>query len=200
MEEKYFSQRSLFTFLTAAAMLLAAAISLSAQSNENPMKMLRSFSPDTNEPAWAAQNDGVMGGVSTGGARIVAETLHFTGELSLENNGGFAQIYSPTIQSDLTAFSAVRLRVKGDGRSYQFRLATDDRFRGSRIAYWADFETEKDQWTEVALPLDAFRPSHHGRELSGPPLDRSSVREIAFLLGDGVPGRFALTVDWIGLE
>lgn len=93
-----------------------------------------------------------------------------------------------------------RLRVKGDGRSYQFRLATDDRFRGSRIAYRADFKTEKDEWTEVALPLDAFRPSHHGRELSGPPLDRSSVRKLAFLLGDGVPGPFALTVDWIGLE
>ena len=164
------------------------------------MEIIRNFSLDAEEPAWAAQNDGVMGGVSTGQASIIEAKLLFAGELSLENNGGFAQIYSPTDRSDFSAFSAVRLRVKGDGRSYQFRLATDDRFRGSRIAYRAEFETKKDQWSEVSIPLDSFRPSHHGRQLSGPPLDLHSVRQIAFLVGDGVAGPFALEVDWIGLE
>jgi len=164
------------------------------------MEILRNFNSPNEEPAWAAQNDGVMGGVSTGRASIVEAKLLFTGELSLENNGGFAQIYSPTSQSDFSAFSAIHLRVKGDGRSYQFRLATDDRFRRSRIAYRAEFETKKDQWSEVSIPLDSFRPSHHGRQLSGPPLDLKSIRRIAFLLGDGVAGPFALEVDWIGLE
>ncbi|NBB79342.1 MAG: CIA30 family protein [Verrucomicrobia bacterium] len=164
------------------------------------MHHLRNFSLNGQEPAWQAQNDGVMGGVSTGQARIIEGTLLFSGELSLENNGGFAQIYSPAERSDFSAFSKVRLRVKGDGRTYQFRLATDDRFRGSRIAYRGEFETAQDQWIEVSIPLSAFQPSHHGRDLSGPPIDLSSIRQIAFLLGDGVPGPFALKVEWIGLE
>jgi NADH dehydrogenase [ubiquinone] 1 alpha subcomplex assembly factor 1 len=185
-------------------MLLAlSAISQARTTAPKPahnMEILRNFNSPNEEPAWAAQNDGVMGGVSTGRASIVEAKLLFTGELSLENNGGFAQIYSPTSQSDFSAFSAIHLRVKGDGRSYQFRLATDDRFRRSRIAYRAEFETKKDQWSEVSIPLDSFRPSHHGRQLSGPPLDLKSIRRIAFLLGDGVAGPFALEVDWIGLE
>jgi monofunctional biosynthetic peptidoglycan transglycosylase len=120
--------------------------------------------------------------------------------LSLENNGGFAQIYSPTETADFSDYSAVRLRIKGDGRRYQFRMATDARFRGSRIAYRAEFATEADEWMEVALPFSSFQPSHHGRMLSGPPLDLTSVREIAFLLADGQAGPFALKMEWIGLE
>ncbi len=48
---------------------------------------------DTGIKGWETVLDGVMGGRSTG--RISAGeggTLQFTGELSLENNGGFSQI------------------------------------------------------------------------------------------------------------
>lgn len=180
---------------------LAASLTLTAEPEKaENMHILRNFETSPDEPAWAAQNDGVMGGVSEGRARITEKSLRFTGTISLENNGGFAQIYSPTEQSDFSAFSTVRLRVKGDGRTYQFRLATDARFRGSRIAYRAEFETKAGEWSDVSIPLDSFQPSHHGRLLSGPPLNLESVRQIALLLGDGVAGPFALQVDWIGLE
>jgi monofunctional biosynthetic peptidoglycan transglycosylase len=191
--------QSLYICLT--LVFLAAGLTLTAESEKaRSMHVLRNFDSTNDEPAWAAQNDGVMGGVSEGRARISEESLRFTGKISLENNGGFAQIYSPTEESDFSAFSTVRLRVKGDGRTYQFRLATDARFRGSRIAYRAEFETQAQEWTEVSIPLDSFQPSHHGRDLSGPPLDLASIRQIALLLGDGVAGPFALRVDWIGLE
>ncbi len=165
-----------------------------------PMHTLRDFSPSSAAPAWSAQNDGVMGGISEGKATIDSGKLSFTGTLSLENNGGFAQIYSPSKRSDFSEYKGVRLRVKGDGRTYQFRLATDARHRGSRIAYFSEFATEDGVWVERSLPFNTFTPSHHGRMLSGPPLDLTSIRELAFLLGDGRAGAFALEVDWIGLE
>ena len=164
------------------------------------MKILRDFSHVEDASAWPSQNDGVMGGVSTGQAEMRNGILRFFGEISLENNGGFAQVYSPTEKSDFSDFSQVRLRIKGDGRTYQFRMATEDRFRGSRIAYRSEFATEDGEWTEVTLPFDSFVPSHHGRILSGPELDLTSVRQIAFLLADGNAGEFDLQVDWIGLE
>jgi NADH dehydrogenase [ubiquinone] 1 alpha subcomplex assembly factor 1 len=164
------------------------------------MKTIRTFDRSSEEPGWAAQNDGVMGGVSSGKAEIEDDELHFSGVLSLENNGGFAQIYSQTDVSDFSNYSAVKLRVKGDGRTYQFRMATDARFRGSRIAYRAEFKTEADEWIEVSIPFESFVPSFRGRILSEPPLDLKAVREIALLLGDGTPGAFSLKVDWIGLE
>lgn len=50
-----------------------------------------------------------MGGVSDGQAQIKEGHLHFTGVLSLENNGGFAQIYSPVEQSDLSEYAGIHL-------------------------------------------------------------------------------------------
>ncbi len=172
---------------------------MSAESDDS-MRILRDFSSLASAPAWPSQNDRVMGGVSTGGAELRGGVLYFSGSLSLENNGGFAQIYSPTEIADFSDYSTVRLRVKGDGRTYQFRIATEDRYRSSRIAYRANFPTEDGKWTEVTLPFDSFAPSFRGRILSGPPLDLTGVRQIAFLLGDGNPGEFALEVDWIGLQ
>lgn len=166
----------------------------------DPMKRLRDFENSSDAPQWRAQNDGVMGGVSTGGAEVTNGLLTFTGVLSLENNGGFAQIYSPTELVDFSEFSAVNLRIKGDGRTYQFRIETSARYRNSRIAYRAEFKTEADTWIEVSIPFSQFVPSFRGRTLSGPPLDLTDVQQVAFLLGDGKPGAFALKVDWIGLE
>ena len=54
------------------------------------MELIRTFDSSSEEPGWTAQNDGVMGGVSSGKAGIDDGELHFSGVLSLENNGGFA--------------------------------------------------------------------------------------------------------------
>lgn len=164
------------------------------------MKLIRMFDASSTEPGWTAQNDGVMGGVSSGKAEINEDKLHFSGVLSLENNGGFAQIYSRTEVSDFSNYSGVRLRVKGDGRTYQFRIATDARFRGSQIAYRAEFKTEADKWIEVSIPFESFVPSFRSRLLPGPPMNLKSVQRIAFLLNDGNPGTFSLKIDCIGLE
>ena len=141
-----------------------------------------------------------MFGISTDGSRIENRVLHFNGRLSLENNSGFARIYSPAEESNFSAHSGIVLRVLGDGRRYQFRLATNARFRGSRIAYRASFPTRADEWEEVYLPFERFQPSWRGRRLEGPPLDLSEVRQLAFLLADGNPGAFRLKVGWIGLR
>lgn len=164
------------------------------------MKLIRTFNASSEESGWTAQNDGVMGGVSSGKAEINDGELHFSGVLSLENNGGFAQIYSQIEVSDFSNYSAVKLRIKGDGRTYQFRMATDARFRGSQIAYRAEFKTEAGQWIEVLIPFESFVPSFRGRLLPGPTINLTSVQRIAFLLSDGNPGTFSLKVDWIGLE
>lgn len=161
------------------------------------MIILRNFNEPSQEAPWYAQNDDVMGGVSDGHAQIKGGHLRFAGALSLENNGGFAQIYSLVEQSDLSEYAGIHLRVKGDGRAYQFRLATHARFRGSRIAYRSSFSTEAGEWMEIFLPFSSFVPSWRGNILSGPPLDLTSVQQIALLLADGNPGGFSLIVDSI---
>lgn len=185
--------------ISALALLLATpAATLAAP--EPAMKTLVSFEPGADEPRWVAVNDGVMGGRSRGGPEVADGRLRFAGELSLENNGGFSSVRTLARDFDFRDAAAVVMRVRGDGRSYQLRLATDARFRGIVVSYGGEFPTVAGEWTEVRIPLDGLSPSAHGFALRGPPLDRAQVRELGLLLGDKREGPFALEVDWIGLE
>lgn len=162
-------------------------------------RTLMTFSGAADEPAWVGVNDGVMGGVSQGGAKIAGGQLHFSGTLSLENNGGFSSVRTTGRVYDLSGAKALLLRVRGDGRTYQLRLATDARVRRSAVSYRADFPTTAGTWTEVRIPFDTLVPTYRGDRLDGPPLDRSRVEEVGLLIGDGREGAFALTVDWINV-
>lgn len=184
----------------AAMLLLLAAAAPSLAAPEPAMKMLFTFDEGADEPRWVAVNDGVMGGRSRGGPERVAGQLRFIGVLSLENNGGFSSVRTVGRDFDLSGQQAVVLRVRGDGRPYQLRLATDARFRGITVSYGGEFATVAGQWIEVRVPLAGLSPSAHGFALRGPPLDAARVREIGLLLGDKREGPFALAVDWIALE
>ncbi|WP_374602575.1 CIA30 family protein [Arenimonas sp.] len=179
--------------------LLALPVGATA-TPEPAMTLLFSFETKADEPRWVAVNDGVMGGRSRGGPAVEAGVLTFSGVLSLENNGGFSSVRTVGRDFDFSNATAVLLRVRGDGRRYQLRLATDARFRGITVSYGGEFATEAGQWTDVRVPLADLRPSAHGFALQGPPLDASRVRELGLLIGDKREGPFRLEVDWIGLE
>jgi len=158
-----------------------------------------SFDNSDAEPEWRAVNDNVMGGFSKGEGTLQDGTLLFEGDLSLKNNGGFASVRTPTQRSqyNFTGTDGITLRVKGDGRTYQLRLASDARHRGSLVSYQCKFETEADKWTEVKVPFDEMKPSWRGRMLNGHVLDVSQVSQLGLLIGDKREGPFRLEVDWL---
>ncbi len=140
---------------------------------------------------WRAVNDGVMGGVSDGRMVAADQGLRFEGELSLENNGGFASVRRP-IDADLSASTGVRLRLRGDGRTYQFRLRLDDRWDG--VAWRAEFGTTG-KWQSIELPFDEFTPVFRGRPVPGAgPVVAADIRQIGFMLADKTAGPFALEI------
>lgn len=158
------------------------------------------FQGDPAEPAWVAVNDGVMGGLSRGSAEIIDGELRFSGILSLANSGGFSSVRARGARFDLAEVRQVVLRVRGDGRDYQLRLATDASLDGKPVSYAATFATTAGDWQIVPVRLDTLRPSVRGTPLSGPPLDASSVREIGLLIADRRDGPFCLSIDWIAVE
>jgi len=185
---------------TLIAVLLLAMPAATFATPEPAMTPLFSFEAQADEPRWVAVNDGVMGGRSRGGPEVGGGVLRFSGVLSLENNGGFSSVRTVGRTYDFSDAEAVVLRVRGDGRRYQLRLATDARFRGITVSYGGEFATEAGQWTQVRVALAELRPSAHGFALQGPPLDPARVREISLLIGDKREGPFELEVEWIGLE
>ena len=96
----------------AARLLGQEAPAAPATTAAAPAPFIMEFTTDATEPSWIAVNDGVMGGLSTGGPRLENNILHFTGTLSLENNGGFSSIRTKSLTQDFSAATHLVLRVK----------------------------------------------------------------------------------------
>lgn len=186
-------------FLAITLLISLTAGNILAEPPGSGMKTLLTFDSPANAGDWPAVNDGVMGGLSRGGAAIENGYLIFSGTLSLENNGGFSSVRHLG-DWDLSDSDGLVLRVKGDGRTYKVRLSTDARYQNDRVAYSASFPAKKGEWTEVRVPFSEFTPSHHGRQLDGPPLDPSKIEQIGLLIGDKKAGSFQIAVDWIAAD
>ena len=146
---------------------------------------------------WRSINDGVMGGRSRSDLRRTNRaTGVFEGLLSLENNGGFASVRILVGPRDLSTYDGLETRVRGDGRTYQLRLRTDDNLDG--IAYRADVETREGEWTTSRISFDRFIPTFRGRTPhDAPPLDIARIHQVAFMLADKRPGAFSLEIDYV---
>jgi monofunctional biosynthetic peptidoglycan transglycosylase len=178
-------------------MALGLSQTVQATPPEETPHMQVLFEFDEPTTTWSIIDDGVMGGLSRGRWQVAEGTGVFQGELSLENNGGFSSVRSDPLDKAPAGATGFRLRVKGDGRRYQFRVRTDGNFDG--VSYRAEFVTTKDAWQEVTLELKEFAPVFRGNVLKDyPALSADRVVTVGFLLADKTPGSFRLEVDWIG--
>lgn len=170
------------------------------QSEETNLKLtLADFADHKVRSQWGVTNDDVMGGVSTSNISVSKENvLIFSGEVSLENNGGFASLRSPIDDFDLSAYKGFLLKVKGDGKTYNLSFRQTKYFTG--FNYTHKFQTEKDIWQVVKLPFSEFKLKYYGREVSNfEPPDNSNIKQISILISDKQQGPFKLEIEWIGL-
>ena len=149
---------------------------------------------------WRAVDDVVMGGVSRSTIRQARPGVaSFSGNVSLENFGGFASVRTPPRDWDTAGASAFLLRVRGDGHAYKFTIRTGDGFDG--IQYQARFTAPAEAWTDVRLPVQDFVATFRGRKVPfAPALDPAKVRALGLMISDKQAGSFELLVDWIAIE
>ena len=143
--------------------------------------------------AWSTVLDGVMGGRSTGRvSQPEPGMLRFSGELSLENNGGFSQMRTAVREGALDGAEGLVLEVRGDGRTYNFdvRQSTVRTMAGS---YQQSFSTRDGEWTTVRLPLSEFTLYSFGRKVRrARSLDAENIESIGVTLSDKKAGPFAV--------
>jgi len=177
---------------------------LTTVASAQTMTRLFEFRQASDVAGWQIVNDGVMGGRSTSQAALVKTdsgdvAMRFSGNLSLENSGGFASVRSrPSGALGLDAGKTIVMRVKGDGRRYTFNLYTPD--RRTAFSYQMDFDTQAGKWTEIKLPVDRFVAHSFGRPMSNMKLTPSQVHSVGVLLGDKKPGPFEILIDRIDVE
>ncbi|MCC5847532.1 MAG: CIA30 family protein [Verrucomicrobia bacterium] len=150
---------------------------------------------------WTAVNDNVMGGRSKGSPQITAEgRLHFRGEISLENQGGFSSIRSNSPSYRMPGNGSILLRIRGTNRGYFMDLRTSARQGG--FSYRVPFRPTSDtEWEVISLPLSAFRPSAFGVDLPDvAPLDPNAIQSIGFTIYDKKDGPFDLEIESIVFE
>ena len=162
----------------------------------NPI-LLFDFTVSSELSNWQVINDGVMGGTSRSKFYLNSEGHGcFDGTVSLENNGGFCSVRYAFDRIALDTNKIFCLRIKGDGKDYQFRVKTK---KSDAHSYIYPFRTSG-QWQNIEIPASAFYPSFRGRKLDIPNYDGSNLEEIAFLIGNKKEENFQLLIDRIEVK
>jgi hypothetical protein len=161
------------------------------------MKEIYRFTTQTKVNEWRIVNDGVMGGISKS-SLVLIDSGHgqFSGQVSLANNGGFASIQLNKTIKLMDENKFIVLRVKGDGKAYEFRLKGKI---SQSESYVHQFNTTG-EWENIKLPLNEFYPQFFGRKLNIPNFNFKSIEQLSFLIANKQEEDFKLLIDWIGLE
>jgi len=147
---------------------------------------------------WRGFSDRVMGGVSR--ETVEPTTINgrpcvrLTGEVRLENNGGFIQMALDLSRDgllDASAFSGLRLVVYGNGEEYNVHLRTPDTVRPWQ-SYRSSFGAPA-SWQEIQLPFAEFQPYRLDT-----PLDVSRLRRLG-VVAIGRPFQADLCVAEVSL-
>jgi hypothetical protein len=127
---------------------------------------------------WRRFTDQVMGGLSTANHEFTEidgkKCILLTGDVSLENNGGFIQVSLSLSEGwdsfDASEYKGLRLMVKGNGEKYRVHLKT-----GRTELPWQYFEASfptGSQWKVVELSFEDFE----GHNISGKPdIDKLNI-------------------------
>lgn len=177
--------------------LLACALPLCmAGAARGESLVIASFNEPGSEKNWVSVNDDVMGGISRGGVtRTDRGTLLFKGNLSVENNGGFASVRTKAAKLGLEDASGLLIRARGDGRTYWVGMQTPRQFGAS--SYRAFMPTREGTFVETYIPFSDFKLQAFGRQLAGGPVDPAGVVSVGFTIADNKAGPFELEIEWI---
>ena len=143
---------------------------------------------------WETMDDVVMGGRSEGDISLSAEGYgRFSGQVSLENNGGFSSVrYNPE-DLKVDPEDQITIRLKGDCKRYQFRVKHDKQAYASYITY---FETTGD-WEEISILLSDLYPTFRGKTLDQPNFNHHAIQQLGFLIANKKAQDFELLIDKI---
>ena len=159
--------------------------------------VLFDFNTDSDINDWRIIDDVVMGGRSNGAFELTQDGHgKFSGNVSLENNGGFSSLRYYFAGKEVSQYTKAVLRVKGDGSKYQFRVKRSSR---AYVSYIYEFETTT-EWITVEIPFNEMYPGFRGRKLRQANFPGDYMEEIGFLIGNKKAQSFELLIDKIELK
>ena len=159
--------------------------------------MIFDFEKNTDLTKWRIIDDVVMGGISRSKIAISKNGDGvFTGHVSLENNGGFSSLRYQFSNLNVSSYSKFIIRIKGDGKNYQFRVKSK---LNEYHSYKYEFSTNKN-WQTIEIPFKELKATFRGRLLNMPTFNNTVLEEIGFLISNKKEEDFQLEIDFIKLN
>lgn len=148
---------------------------------------------------WYVVNDGVMGGSSSSSITFTDESMIFKGDVSLQNNGGFASVRSSRKEMDLYHYKTVTIRFRSPNINRVFALRLNNNDVYYRPSYNFKFQSKSEGWQELTTNLTDFKETILGRE-TGKTIAQEKLKKlirIGIMLNDKKEGPFTLEIDSI---
>ena len=173
-------------------------------------KVLFDFTNPTTDikEIWGAIDDVVMGGVSQSQIRLANNQAIFSGNVSTDNNGGFASVRTRNFEPplNLSDYEGIELRVKGDGKRYKFITRCEGKWDG--VGYCYSFDTVYNFPTTIRIPFKDLIPVFRAKTVrDAEPLDSSKIYSLQLMLSkfeyDGTlnpkfeAGTFGIEIEYI---
>ena len=131
---------------------------------------------------WCFVTDKVMGGISEGSLEFKKESdtyfYRMTGDLSLENNGGFIQFRTQVENHPKDKiYNGIRIKVRGNNEEYALHLRTKYLFLPWQY-YQASF-VATNEWSVIEIPFKSFRKSNFYQPTSVSSIDIKTIGVVA---------------------
>ena len=160
-------------------------------------QIIYDFNSKVNLKDWYIVNDDVMGGVSFSQLEFDNNgNIIFNGQISLDNNGGFASMRCDLSVFNLSRKKVINLRVKGDKKTYQLRIKKN---RYDYHSYVYSFSTSG-TWELISINLSDMYPSFRGRRINDDNYIGRNIQQLSILISNNVEENFSLKIDKIFLS
>lgn len=156
--------------------LVNAAKKHFTEMTETEIPVLTFTDEDVVRKQWGPLDDVVMGGVSKGNVFVQGGCLVFSGFVSTDNFGGFSSARTVDFPQpiDLSGYEGLRLRVRGDGKSYKLIVRCERKWDG--IGHCFTFPTKSGEWTDVEIPFSEFKAVFRAKTLEfSKPLEPKNI-------------------------
>ena len=172
----------------------------SAYSQKPTLKndnMIFNFNSDNSLKNWNIVDDDVMGGVSSSNIVVNKNGMGlFSGHVSTKNNGGFSSLRHQFKLVNISKYKSFVIRVKGDGKNYQFRVKSN---LNEYHSYKYEFKTNN-TWQNIEIQFNQLEPTFRGRILNMPSFSNVTLQEICFLISNKIEEDFSLEIDYVKIQ
>jgi len=147
---------------------------------------------------WVMISDNIMGGITKSTLEYQEDALKLSGNISLDNFGGFSSVKTKFKRIDLSAYKGIRIRYKSNNQKFAFTL--EDTQNWTLPNYKGDFFNQKpNEWETSTILFKDFKEYQIG-EPTGEKLEPERLRNIVrigVITTEKKEGPFSLEIDYI---